>query len=176
MSIKSTLLSLLPSAPKTIEELRTVASDAATVIFQIETLTAERDDVVEKAKSPFDSQIIQAEKKRDGLVDKLKAWAISHRSEFGSRKTYEVAGHGLTFRGSPGKLEYTGKDDDLIDTIIGTGDSALIEAVITVKPALDKRAIKAAIDGGEPELVAKLTKLGFRIEKPESFTFEPSRV
>lgn len=176
MSLKSTLLGLLPSAPKTEEDLRAVASDAAKVIFELETLTAERDSAVEDVKAPFDAKIIQAEKRRDSLVDKLKAWAFGNRPAFGNKKTYEVAGHALSFRSSPGKLEYTAKDEDVIDQVIASGDADLIEVVLTVKPALDKKAIKAAIEGGSPETIEKLTQLGFRIEKPELFTFEPSRI
>lgn len=176
MSLKSTLLGLLPAAPKTTEELRDVASKAATLTYQIETLSAERESAVEAVKVPFDSQIIQAEKTLDSLVAKLKAWALGHRADFGNRKSYEVAGHALTFRTSPGKLEYTAKDEDIIDAVVACGDTDLIETVVTVKPTLDKKAIKAALEGGNPVLVAKLSAFGFRIEKPEAFTFEPSRV
>lgn len=176
MSLKTTLLALLPSAPKTPEELRQVASEAASTIYEIDTLVAERDAVVEAAKSPYDSRIILAEKQRDSLVDKLKAWALGHRDAFGGKKTYPIAGHRLAFRVSPGKLEHTGKEADLVDRIVGSGDGELLEVAITVKPALDKASIKAALESGNEEIVAKLSGLGFRIEKPETFSFNPAHV
>jgi hypothetical protein len=175
MSLKSTLLSLLPSAPKTQEELRKVASEAAVEIFKAERLTAERDEAVEAVKAPYDSLIIQSEKLRDSLVAKLKAWALTNRAEFGGRKTHIVAGHALAFRTSPGKLENTAKDDAVIDQIIGSEDGELLEIALTVSPSLDKKSIKAALEGGDEAMKKKLTDLGFRIEKPEAFKFEPSR-
>lgn len=175
-TLKDKLKALLPVAPKTMEELRIAASEAATTAYELDELIAARDTAVEAAKAPYDSRIVQATKTYQGLVARLRAWAVANRPSFGKRQSYLLCGHALTFRQSPGKLEASFKDAALVESIIASGDDALIELAIAVKPALDKVAIKAALEGPDTDLAARLQALGFRVTRDEDFRFEPARV
>lgn len=169
------LRSLLPSVPQNTEELLTTASTAALLTFEIEALEAERDDVVEAAKTPYDARIIGKQKALKGLMSALKSWATAHRDDFGGRKSYVIGGHALSFRQSPGKLTCS-DEEKALDAILATGDHELIALCIAVKPALDKTGIKAALEGTDPAVAKRLRDLGFEVAKPEAFKFEPARV
>lgn len=175
-SLKEKLKALLPNVPQNEEELRTVAADGALASYELDRLTAERDEAVEEAARPFSGPILQAKKRLEAATASLKAWATGHRSAFGGKKSHLVAGHSLTFHQSPGKLVNPKKDDEIVDAIVAADDDALFEICIAVKPTLDKVSIKAALQGDDAVLANKLTALGFRVAKDESFTFIPASI
>lgn len=169
------LKALLPSVPQNSEELLNTASNAAALTFEIEALEAERDEAVEAAKKPYDALIIAKVKSLAGLVGALKAWATGNREDFGGKKSYVIAGHALNFRQSPGKLTCA-DEEKALDLIIATGDPDLIALCVDIKPTLDKKGIKAALEGSDEALAKRLRDLGFEVAKPEAFKFEPARV
>lgn len=176
MSLKAKLKALLPSVPQNADELRVTVSEAARLTYEIEQAEAQRETAVEEAKRPFDARIIAAEKRLAGLLAALKTWALGHRDEFAGRQSYTIAGHSLTFRRSQGKLDNAASDTEAVEAILATDDDALIDLCLTVKPALDKKAIKAALEGPDAILAQRLADIGFHIDRPEEFKFEPARV
>lgn len=175
MTISAKLKALLPSAPKTLDDLRQTVREAAATAYQIDKLKADRDAAVAAVTEEHSLPLTQAEKKLKGFVIALKAWATGHRAEFDGKQALQIESHTLAFRKSPGKLTNDGKEDEIIDSILGSDDDELIELALTVKPALDKVAIKAAIQS-DSDIGRRIASFGFQIEKGETFAFEPARV
>jgi phage host-nuclease inhibitor protein Gam len=175
MTISSKLKALLPTAPKTVEDLRQTVREAAATAYQIDRLKAERDEAVAAVTETHSLPLTQAEKKLKGLVAALKAWATGHRSEFAGKQAIQIESHTIAFRKSPGKLASEAKDEEIIEAILGSDDDELIELALTVKPALDKVAIKSALQT-DSDLSRRIASFGFQIERGETFTFEPARV
>ena len=175
MTISAKLKALLPAAPKTVDDLRETVRTAAATTYEIEKLKAERDAAVALITEHHALSLGQAEKKLKGLIAALKAWAVGHRDDFAGKQALQIESHTLAFRKSPGKLANDGKEDEIIEAILGSDDDELIELALTVKPALDKVAIKSALQS-DTDLGRRIASFGFEVEKGETFAFEPARV
>lgn len=173
--IKDAAKALLPTTPKTLDELRETVHKTAEETYRYEQLCSQRDEAVAKAGERYALDIARADKSLRGLIASLKSWCLGHRDQFEGKQSLLIDGNKLAFRLSTGALVADEKDDALIESIIGSDDDELIEIAIAVTPKLDKVAIKTALQSGG-EIADRLAGFGFRIEKPEAFAFEPARV
>jgi phage host-nuclease inhibitor protein Gam len=155
------------------DEATAVAAATVALMIERDRVQAKRNAIVEEASLAFAVELDELNAKISRNEKALLMWAIAHRAaEFGDAKTIGLAGHKLAFREGTGKVGFAEDvtEDDIITAIIS--DEALVERYLTIKPALDKNPILAALRAGG-EAAAQLQKIGLRLVKEEKCKFEP---
>ena len=180
MSAKSKLLKLASaSAITTREELTAIVITTADTILSRDKLVLERDAALKEIEERFNLELEILDESIEKNQKRIHTWAVSNRKEyFGGNRTFQVAGHILEFRQSPGKVETTKgtTQNDVINALLGEDDD-IQEKYLAVKATLDKHAILKAFDTekGNPDDKDKLEKLGLTVTAPDLFTFKPNQ-
>lgn len=175
MNKKKLLKALTRPALTSLDDAIKTAAGTAALIIERDKILAEKNNTVENAGLPFSVQIDEMNSRIAANERALIAWAIKNRKAyFADSKTLGLAGHKLAFREGTGKVATTedSSEEDAIDSIINAEDETLLARFITVKPALNKNAVIAALRAGG-ETGAFLKSIGLILSKEEKCKFEP---
>ncbi len=157
------------------DEATAIAAATATLTLAQQKAAILRDERIEALKMDFDLQIEEFAREIDKNTKRLSNWAVKNRSaEFGDKKTLYLAGHKLCFREGTGKVEFNAgvKEEEALNTILGSDDDAIIGRFTTIKTSLNKNAAISAWRASET-LRDFLTTCGITVVKEEKFSFEP---
>lgn len=180
MSAKSKLLKL--AAPNIItsrEELTAVAIATADAALQRDQLILNRDAKLKEIEEAYNIEIELLNENVAKNEVRLRSWAVANRKEyFGDSKEFVAAGHVLSFRQSPGKVETIKglTQNDAITALLGEEDE-IQEKFLAVKATLDKAAILKAFDEKKGNFADReiLERHGITIVSPELFSFKPNQ-
>ena len=155
-------------APQTIEAATALLARFAEADAQLAAVEAQRQESLAGVNAAADAVAVPLIAELKDIAKQLKPWWEGSFDELtgGKRKSIELGGCSVGYRLSPPKVSYAhGKDEDAVTALQGAGYDALVR----VKPSLDKPAVLKALDGEDAN---KLLALGFSAPQTESFFVE----
>lgn len=175
------LFGLLRTEPVTSREAAIqVANQVAVIQLKRDTLTLQMDAELQAVKDRFSKEIEQLNAQEQHEVKRLKSWAVTHRAaEFDGHQELILAGHSFAFRRGTGSVELSGKEDEILDALLGAdGDEAdeLKQKLVRVKPSLNKDAILREWRMNNRQVPEAIAAFGIGVAVDETFTFTPARV
>lgn len=157
------------------DELERVVVETAALQCELARCILSKNEKVAAIATEYDLLAESLEAGIGANVKRLSIWALANReAEFGERQSITIAGHKLAYRRSPGKVAYLEgvKAEDALNGVLALDDEEWIDRLVTIKPALDKKAVQKIWESGEAGREV-LRRIGITVEYPEAFRFEP---
>lgn len=166
-------------ALQTQEEATIAAMELADFLEKRDAAQMELERRLAVVGEPFAIQIETYDGKAKPLLTRIKSWAIRKREKaFGDKKTITLAGHELTFRQSPGKVEIEngGTQGDVAQLIADSEElpDDFVDRFVKIEVKLQKAEVIKAWNDGDQGAIDELRKFGIKVTKGDEFSFRPA--